>query len=118
VYKRQGLTLRDELVFWYTTENRAEIISAAMAKFSPCDGVVCYNDEAALQIAKAIHAQQLKPLQIASFDHSTYASLSPEPVYSLVSPMADIGSAAGRKMLAILRGEPCASEVLPWRNPA
>ena len=113
-----GLPLRDELVFWYTTENRAEILAAAMPKFAPCDGVLCYNDEAALQIAKATQAGQIKPLQIASFDHSTYASLSPVPVYSLLSPMADIGSAAGRKMLAILRGEPCKSEVLPWRNPA
>ena len=55
-------------------------------KLEVCNGVVCYNDEVALEIAKAIHAGEIHPLAIASFDHSTYASLSPEPVFSLDSP--------------------------------
>ena len=112
-----GLELRDELVFWYTTENRAELIAAALPKLGPCDGAVCYNDEVALQIAQAIRAGAARPLRLASFDHSTYASLSPEPVYSLDSPKAEIGGIAARKMLDALQGKRGVSAVLPWQTP-
>ena len=110
-----GLSIHDEQVFWYTTENRADLLDAILTKLDPCDGVVCYNDEVALHLAKAIHASRLHPLAIASFDHSTYASLSPEPVFSLDSPKADIGSYAGRKMLELLQNKKSDSMVLPWK---
>jgi len=108
-------TLHDELVFWFTTENRDEVLSATLHKLETCDGVVCYNDEVALRIAQAVHAGKIKPLLIASFDHSTYASLSPEPVFSLDSPKADIGSHAAEKLLELLRSRRSASAVLPWK---
>ncbi len=109
------LDIHDELVFWYTTENRDDVLAAIMGKLQTCDGVVCYNDEIALQIAKAIHAGEVRPLAIASFDHSTYASLSPEPVFSLDSPKADIGSRAAEKLLELLYNRSSSSTVLPWK---
>ena len=107
--------IHDELVFWYTTENRCDVLAATLQKLEVCNGVVCYNDEVALEIAKAIHAGEIHPLAIASFDHSTYASLSPEPVFSLDSPKADIGSRAAEKLLILLDGRSCESMVLPWK---
>jgi len=109
------LTVHDELVFWYTTENRTELLAAALKKLAACEGVVCYNDEVALYIAKAVHAKKIRPLAIASFDHSTYASLSPEPVFSLDSPKADIGRHAGEKMMELLQHRRSESAVLPWK---
>ena len=111
-----GLDIHDELVFWYTTENRNDVLAATLQKLQACDGVVCYNDEVALEIAKAVHAGEIFPLAIASFDHSTYASLSPEPVFSLDSPKADIGSQAAEKLLDLLHNRSCDSVVLPWKN--
>lgn len=110
-----GLELRDERVFWFTTENKDAALRTVLQKLNACDGVVCYNDEVALHVAKAVHAGKLKPLPIASFDHSTYASLSPEPVFSLDSPKADIGSHAAEKLLELLHSGRSTSIVLPWK---
>ncbi|HPF88221.1 MAG TPA: GntR family transcriptional regulator [Candidatus Limiplasma sp.] len=110
------LEIHDELVFWFTTENREDVLNTTLNRLNACDGVICYNDEIALLIAKAVHAGNLHPLAIASFDHSTYASLSPEPVFSLDSPKADIGSHAAEKLLDLLHSRHCTSAVLPWKD--
>ena len=108
------ISVEDDHVLWYTTENREIQLDAAVANtLCGCTAVVCYNDEIALHLLKIV-AQQNFSVEIMSFDNSTYAQLSAVAFSSLSNPKEKIGSLAAEKMLAILQQKKVDSTVLPW----
>ena len=110
-----GLPVSDDAVLWYTTERRDELFAACLPQvLAGCTAVVCYNDEVALWLVRRGLAENHAPLAIASFDHSTYAELSPVAFLSLVSPKEELGRLAAEKLLHILRGGLETPTVLPW----
>lgn len=109
---RAGVSVRDDDVLWYATENRdALLLSELPQTLAGCDAVVCYNDETALRVLRSDAA---KGLALASFDHSTYAQMSAVPFFSLANPKERLGRLAAEKLLRILDGQPESSAVLPW----
>ncbi|MBE5795241.1 MAG: transcriptional regulator, partial [Clostridiales bacterium] len=110
-----GLPVDDDHVLWYATETRDDLIaSQAQRLLKGCTAVVCYNDEAAMQLLKHPASDGA---EVISFDHSTFAQLSAKPFYSLANPKEDIGRLAAEKLLKLLEGQSVESAVLPWRMP-
>lgn len=112
------LSVDDDNVMWYTTENRDSLIaSTVMQVLSGCTAVVCYNDEVAFQVLKELQEQKIgtyQAVEIVSFDNSTIAKLSAVPYISLSNPKEKIGYHAAAKMINILKNQKEKSTVLPW----
>lgn len=108
--------LQDDLVLWYTTENRQTMLdTCAPQLLDQCDGLVCYNDQVALWAVQELQKRgRAGKVEVASFDHSTYARISALPFFSLANPKATLGRLAAEKMLQLLHGQPVRPEVLPW----
>jgi GntR family transcriptional regulator of arabinose operon len=113
------LPVSDDHVLWYTTESRERLIAAEVADVvRGCDGLVCYNDEIAIQVIQELARQggAVQP-EIASFDDSTYAQLSAVPFLSLNGSHEKLGRLAAEKLLALLSGGTPRAEILPWILP-
>jgi GntR family transcriptional regulator of arabinose operon len=112
------LSVEDDHVMWYTTENRDSLLASCTKQvLSGCTAIVCYNDEVALQVLKQLQEQCVnvpQNIEIVSFDNSTFAKLSAVPFTSLVNPKEKIGSLAAEKLLHILKNEKEKSAILPW----
>ena len=108
-----GIPVDDDHVLWYATETRDDLIlSQAQRLLEGCTAVVCYNDEAAMQLLRHPASDGV---EVISFDHSTFAQLS--SFYSLANPKEEIGRLAAEKLLHLLDGQSVESAVLPWRMP-
>lgn len=115
---RAGLSVEDDHVMWYTTENRDSLLdTCTLSVLSTCTGVVCYNDEVALCILEVLGKAGVavpQQMELVSFDHSTLARLSPTPFLSLSNPKETLGRLAAEKLLHILGGRAEQSVLLPW----
>ncbi len=113
-----GLSMADDHVLWFTTENRDSLLSSCAAQtVSGCTAAVCYNDEVALGLLGGPGRPGIplpKDFELVSFDNSTYVHLAARPFLSLSTPKEQLGSLAAEKLLELLHHRPCASAVLPW----
>ena len=109
------ISVDDDKVMWYTTENRDSLLqSCALDVLKGCDAALCYNDEVALKVINLLSYSGLPEIAVASFDNSTLAQISATPFLSLSSPKEAIGSIAAEKLLNIINGKQEQSTVLPW----
>lgn len=117
------LTVEDDHVFWYDTDQKECILSdegrlaAVEYTLKGCDAVVCYNDEIALQLVRFLLKKRVRipeDLAIVSFDNSRLSEMSPVPITSLSHDNYNIGKIAAEKLVSLLRGDPCQSEFVPW----
>ncbi len=120
--RERGITLRDDHIAWYTTEQRETLLSGEQEQkilqmLSNCTAVVCYNDQiAAPLMTSLLRAGRRVPEDIAviSFDRSAYSDLTPVPLTSLEHPKEEIGRIAAKKLLRMIRGHREQPELLPW----
>ena len=109
---KAGLTVEDNHVLWYTTENRDLLIqSSARDVMRGCTAAVCYNDETALM---AIAACEGCEAAWVSFDQSAYARMPGAPFRSLGNPKETVGQLAAEKLLNMLMGKQEQPIMLPW----
>ena len=109
---KAGLSVEDDHVLWYTTENRDLLIkSSACEIMRGCTAAVCYNDETALM---AIAACEGIDASWVSFDQSAYARMPGAPFRSLGNPKEVVGQMAAEKLLNMLSGRNEQPIVLPW----
>jgi GntR family transcriptional regulator of arabinose operon len=105
-------------VLWYTTENRDDLLIAlVMRTLRDCSAVVCYNDEAALQVLNVLQENGVDvpgEIELVSFDNSTIAQLSPVKFLSLSNPKEHLGQLAAQKLINILQHKEETPAVLPW----
>ena len=123
--REANIPVDDRLVFWYNTEYKSTILSHTLAA-SPiiqrdalptCSAVVCYNDEIANQLIAALVKNKIdvpKEVSVVSFDNSQYSELSPIPITSLSHGEKNVGRIAAEKLLALMDGGLCQSELVPW----
>ena len=104
-------------MLWYTTETRKKLISSSLLDIiSGCDGLVCYNDEAAVEALAVLKESNIEipgQLAVVSFDGSVYSSLSSPKLTSLILKRI-FGSLAAKKLINIIKGYPEQPYVLPW----
>jgi len=109
---KAGLSVQDDHVLWYTTENRDLLIrSSASRVMEGCTAAVCYNDETALLAIDACRGMQA---DWVSFDQSAYARMPGAPFRSLDNPKEALGALAAEKLLHMISGQEEQPLVLPW----
>ena len=109
---KAGLSVEDDHVLWYTTENRDLLLkSSALDTLKGCTAAVCYNDETAML---AIASCSEMKADWVSFDQSAYALMPGAPLRSLGNPKAALGRLAAEKLLHMLEGTEEQPAVLPW----
>ncbi|MDO4543369.1 MAG: GntR family transcriptional regulator [Clostridia bacterium] len=116
----------DRNILWFTTEERETLNdglkSELMERFllrhlSDCTAVVCYNDEVAYRLIKALTlAKKRVPNEVAvvSFDNSYYCELSNIPITSLSHRPMAMSRCACDTLIRMIRGQTCASHALLW----
>ncbi len=113
-----GISIQDDNVMWYTTENRDCLIATlTMQILQDCTAVVCYNDEVALQVLKVLQENRVdvpRQIELVSFDNSTLAKISGVKFLSLTNPKERLGQLAAEKLLNILQYKKEVPAVLPW----
>lgn len=120
---KNGLSFQDQWVVWFHSENRERLlsgqenISQALERLAPCTAVVCYNDEVAVKLEKALLSQGLRVPQdkaIISFDNSQLGELASVGLTSFAHPKETLGACAARKLIAMMDGRKEKSTVMDW----
>ena len=113
---KAGLSVEDDHVLWYTTENRDLLIkSRAPDVLKGCSAAVCYNDETAILALEACKGMEA---DWVSFDQSAYARIPGAPFRSLGNPKEALGRMAAQKMLNMLEGQEEQPVVMLWSSMA
>ena len=111
VYKRQGVLYDPDLVLWYHTEERAVAPAAGaavLARRGKMDAVVCYNDEIAVAVIRALEAEGLRvpeDISVTGYDNSLLAENFKMGLTTVSHPHEELGRAAARLLLALIAGE-------------
>ena len=120
-----GLPVPEESVLWYATEDRDRLMNGqynwldrfVFSRLPGCTAVVCYNDEIAYALIRTLLAAGSRVPEdyaVVSFDNSHYCSLSPVPITSLAHERHQMGAAAAKALLQLMRGRSARSVRLPW----
>lgn len=121
---KHGLSLKDERVIWFHSENRARLFQKGdettweLKRLSGCTAVVCYNDEAAVKLIGALGERGLsvpEDQSLISFDNSFLSGIGPVRLTSLEHEKESLGAAAAKKLAALTAGHREGSVVFPWR---
>ncbi len=113
-----NVTLSDENILWFNTENQEEIIdNFALDTIGNCSAVVCYNDNVAVKVIQklsSIGKEVPKDMAIISFDYSTYAEIASPKITSFNHPKEDLGRMAAKKLLYMIDGAIEKPLIMPW----
>lgn len=116
----EDIIIPDENVIWYTTETKSSLFddrSDIVSRLGEATAVVCYNDEIAFSLIKFLLACGKKvpeDIAVVSFDNSSLSDISPVPITSLSYESRNIGGIAAQKLIDVIDGKSCSSEVVPW----
>lgn len=113
-----GVLIPDDLVFWYTTESRDQIVSASLVgTLGDATAVVCYNDEVAIRLIQFLVACGKSvpgDVAVVSFDNSSLSYMSPVKITSLSYGNRNIGRVAAEKLISLINGGEAKTETLSW----
>lgn len=120
------LPLPEEHIFWYDSADRAALVSGDPQKLldrflrhrlGEATAVVCYNDEIAQKLIKALLDRELSvpgDVAVVSFDNSFYSQVGPIPITSLAHRDRRTGRTAAKILLDLLSGTSPALAPLSW----
>jgi len=117
------LPLEDRNILWYSTDQKDLIFKDGLAQarmdecLSSCSAVVCYNDEIAARVISYLTKKGVSVpggVAVVSFDNSSYSEMSTPRITSLSHAQRNVGRAAAELLFRHMRGESCASELVPW----
>lgn len=97
-------------VIWYYTEDRKvhpyESIYQMAVSRQPMDGVVCYNDQIAMQVIQALNDAGLKvpeDISVTGYDNSYMANVNGLKLTSILHPQEKLGEMAAELMLKLIQ---------------
>lgn len=120
---KNGLALQDRWVTWFHSESRENLltdeygISLLLEKYAQCTAVVCYNDEVAVKLERAMANHGLKvpeDMALISFDNSPLGELAASGLTSFDHPKEQLGACAARKLISMMSGREEKSVVMDW----
>ena len=108
-----------EQVIWYFTEDRkvhpyTGLKNKIMQK-TPIDAVVCYNDQIAVHVIRAIEEAGLSvpgDISVTGYDNSRYSTIADLKLTTIVHPQERLGEIAAETLLKMIRKEEVESRVI------
>lgn len=108
-----GILYDPDKVIWFYTEDRTlqpyqqMRLLAANRGNRYFDGVVCYNDQIAIEAVRALQEEGLsvpEDVSVTGFDNSDLAVHGRVPLTTIAHPKAELGAMAARLLLALMEG--------------
>ncbi|MBO6041387.1 MAG: GntR family transcriptional regulator, partial [Oscillospiraceae bacterium] len=118
-----GLPVEDNKILWYSTDQRERFLKSGVDEtragelLSSCSAIVCYNDEVAARVVAYLNRRGISipgDIAVVSFDNSQYSEMSNPRITSLTHEPYNVGRTAAELLFRHLRGESCASALVPW----
>lgn len=115
VMKQRGLSLSDNSILWYTTEDLPYLFSGTfdemiLSRFSDITGLLCYNDQIAASLIRLFQRHDIsvpENISIVSFDNSPLAGTMSCNLTSVIYPSQEIGHMAAELILKKLADPLC-----------
>lgn len=119
IMHRNGLTLDDHSVLWYTTEDLPYLFSGSfddmiLSRFADITGLVCYNDQIAASLRRLFSRHGLsvpEDCSIVSFDNSMLAGTMSCNLTSVIYPSQEIGHLTAELVLKKLLDPTCRDRI-------
>ncbi|MCD8155830.1 MAG: GntR family transcriptional regulator [Clostridiales bacterium] len=110
--QERGLPYVPDDVIWYHTEDRRSkpgLMAAMMARTGSLpDGLVCYNDQIAVQVMEALQKKGVRvpeDVSVTGYDNSIY-SRAGSGITTIAHPQEELGRMAAELLLEKLNGVP------------
>lgn len=107
-----GIAYDPDLVIWFHTEDRKKkpaMMIQKMVSKQQLDGVVCYNDQIAVEVIKTLERLNLKvpeDISVTGYDDSAIAVSDGIQLTTIAHPQEKLGEMAAELLLELLRGIP------------
>jgi GntR family transcriptional regulator of arabinose operon len=113
--QQAGIPYDPDNVIWYYTEDRKNHPYEKIRRMAkertrhPFDAVVCYNDQIAIQVLKALEEEQVAcpgEVAVTGYDNSYLAATCRVPLTTIAHPQENLGRTAAELLLKLIREEP------------
>jgi GntR family transcriptional regulator of arabinose operon len=108
-----GFPYDPDMVIWFHTEDRtikpSEILKYLLEEGMEIDGIVCYNDQIALEIIKTIEKSGLsvpEDISVTGYDNSFIAENGMVKLTTIAHPQERLGAMAAELLLEKINGIP------------
>lgn len=108
-----GFSYDPDLVVWFHTEDRGVKPSRALEMMlesgNGADGIVCYNDQVALEVVKTLEKSGLsvpEEVSVTGYDNSFIAENGPVRLTTIAHPQERLGAMAAELLLEKIKGVP------------
>lgn len=109
--QKSGILYEPDLVIWFHTEDRgvkpSEAVTMMLESNIRIDGIVCYNDQIALEVIHAIEATKRnvpEDISVTGYDDSVIARNSIPKLTTIAHPQEKLGEAAACLLLEKMNG--------------
>ena len=117
-----GILYEPDYVIWFYTEDREvkprDAVSNVIQTEMPCDAVVCYNDQVAVEVIRTLREFGKKvprDVSVTGFDNSLLAKNNHIPITTVSHPQDKLGKMAAELLLRLIRGEQLTEEEIHIR---
>lgn len=108
--KEYGVSLSDDAVLWYVTEDIERLFGGEsdtyiLSRIQSCTALLCYNDQVAVRLLSILRRAGIsvpEQLSLVSFDNSNLAVSSEVGLTSVAHPKEQLGEAAAQGILGLL----------------
>lgn len=120
-----GMNFSESNYYWLSSESRRRLLNnndSILHSFikdylKPCTAVICYNDEIAFYLIRALRLNNIDvpgEVSVVSFDNSYYATARAMGITSLGHEAHAVGKVAAEALLALMAGRTGRSAALSW----
>ncbi len=106
-----GFSYDPDMVVWFHTEDRAVkppgALTLMLSEGNPIDGIVCYNDQIAFEVIKAIEVNGLsvpEDISVTGYDNSFMAENGMVKLTTIAHPQERLGAMAAELLLEKING--------------
>lgn len=118
---KMGLSIDENAVLWYTTEDLEGIFSREYSslfekRFHACTAIICYNDQIAIKTLELLNREGHRvpeDISLIGFDDSELCEISCVKLTSVSHAREIMGREAARTLLEVMEGKPQTNIVLP-----
>lgn len=108
-----GYPYDPDMVIWFHTEDRAvkpaKVLELMLESGAAMDGIVCYNDQIALEVIYELEALGIcipADISVTGYDDSALAKLGVIKLTTIAHPQKKLGEMAGQLLLEQIQGVP------------